>query len=282
MHGLIFVTWEKYLAERFGNSLLNEYQYSIGETTATAPLASRVYSDETLLAGVAMASKLTHRSADALLREYGYYFIINGLTSHLCAYLLTKVDNARDLLLMMRMAHNQMHQAQTEIQPPLFQYAALSQDRSQLELIYDSPRQLCSVLYGAIEGAAKRYGERVQITERSCMKRGAPTCRFEVRFSQQTHTSHSEQTPEQNQKRQAQQNLEELLLHILPVQHGQTLGEIQVSLRQRTADPLYTRPHFLLETLQRLTHAGLIASTANQHGDNLTQRRYWRAQTLRV
>ena len=36
MHGLIFVTWEKYLAERFGSSLLNDYRHAIGEVRSRA------------------------------------------------------------------------------------------------------------------------------------------------------------------------------------------------------------------------------------------------------
>src|SRR6266566_1538341 len=108
MHGLIFVTWEKYLSERFGSSLLNAYRKAIGEMTATAPLVSRVYDDATLLAGVGMACQLTHLPADTLLREYGRYFILNGLTRHLCAYLLSQMHSGRDLLLTMRQAHEQM------------------------------------------------------------------------------------------------------------------------------------------------------------------------------
>ena len=67
MHGLIFVTWEKYLAERFGSSLLTKYRETIGEAAATSPLASRVYDDTTLLEGVGVACKLTRLSADTLL-----------------------------------------------------------------------------------------------------------------------------------------------------------------------------------------------------------------------
>src|ERR1700730_9448967 len=52
MQGLIFVTWEKSLAERFGTSLLNTYRNKIGETPAHSPLASRVYDDAVLLTGV--------------------------------------------------------------------------------------------------------------------------------------------------------------------------------------------------------------------------------------
>ena len=108
MHGLIFVTWEKYLSERFGSALLKQYRAAIGETPANAPLISQVYSDDTLLAGVGVACKLTQLPVDTLLREYGHFYITNSLTSHLCAYLLSKVHSGRDLLLMMSTAHAQM------------------------------------------------------------------------------------------------------------------------------------------------------------------------------
>src|SRR5579884_2201793 len=198
MHGLIFVTWEKYLAERFGTPLLSAYRKIIGETPANSPLTSHVYDDATLLAGVGVACQLTHLPADTLLHEYGRYFIINGLTSHLCAYLLTQVNSGRELLLTMRDAHAQMRRTPDGLTPPLFSYELFSADPREIALIYDSPRKLCSVLWGAIEGAAERYGERVQIVERSCMKRGAPRCYFELRFSAPTSgpLTHLE-TPEQ-------------------------------------------------------------------------------------
>src|SRR5712691_9709936 len=160
MHGLIFVTWEKFLAERFGSELLNDYRNAIGETAASAPLASRVYDDATLLAGVGVAVQLTRLPADTLLWEYGRYFIINGLTSHLCAYLLTQVHSGRDLLLTMRSAHAQMRRTPDAITPPLFAYEAISADPREMALIYDSPRKLYAVLWGALEGTGERYGER--------------------------------------------------------------------------------------------------------------------------
>ena len=97
MHGLIFVTWEKYLTERFGHGFLSTYRGAIGEAIANAPLASKLYDDATLLAGVGAASQLSGLSAERLLREYGHYFIINGLTGHLCTYVLSQVHSGRDL-----------------------------------------------------------------------------------------------------------------------------------------------------------------------------------------
>ena len=280
MHGLIFVTWEKYLSERFGNELLNKYRDVIGETAATSPLTSRVYDDATLLAGVGAASELTRLSADALLWEYGRYFMINGLTSHLCAYLLTPVRSGRELLLAMRDAHAQMRRTPDEITPPLFSYEPLSADPREILLIYDSPRKLCSVLWGAIEGAAERYGEKVQVVERPCMKRGAPMCRFELRFSASTSGPliHLE-TPEQIARRNDQQQLDNLVLAVLPDADGVTLVALQGILQHYQVSSDQFRPSILLGALRHLQHAGLVASTASQPGDDLTRRRYWRAPT---
>ena len=279
MHGLIFVTWEKFLSDRFGSPFLNEYRAAIGETPSTSPLASYVYDDTTLFAWVGAACKLSRQPVDTLLREYGRYFMLNGLTSHLCAYLLTQVQSGRDLLLAMRDAHAQMRRTSDAINPPLFAYESISTNPNEMALIYDSPRQLCSVLFGAIEGAAERYGEQVSIVERSCMKRGAAVCRFEVRFFAVSSQSQRGETPEQMARRHSQQQLANLVLSTLPDQDGVTLAELQGLLQSWQIDPQFLRPSVLLKALRHLQHAGLAATTANQPGDALSHRRYWRAPT---
>lgn len=173
MHGLIFVTWEKYLTERFGSTFLSSYRQAIGETVANAPLASRLYHDAILLDGVGAASELSGLSVDTLLCEYGRYFIINGLTSHLCTYVLDQVQSGPHLLLIMRDVHARLRQTEEGLTPPLFNYDS-SPHPNEVVLIYDSPRKVYSVLWGAIEGAAERYEEQVYIVEQTCMKRGVP------------------------------------------------------------------------------------------------------------
>jgi hypothetical protein len=280
MHGLIFVTWEKYLCERYSETILKHYREEIGETAATSPLASRTYSDDVLLAGVAVACKLTGVAQDTMLWEYGRYFIFNGLTSHLCAYLLTKVNDGRELLLMMRRAHAQMRRLPDGLTPPLFEYEAISSSPQELSLLYDSPRHLCALLWGAIEGAAQRYGQRVQVAEVSCMKRGAPVCRFDLRFSERiSQPLELLETPEQIAKRANQQQLANLILSVLPTEYGLTLTELQEHLHVWEIKQEQVRPALLLEGLRHLQYAGLVSSTANQPGDNLANRRYWRTPT---
>jgi hypothetical protein len=280
MHGLVFVTWEKYLLERFGSTILSSYRNAIGETPINAPLASKIYDDEMLLAGVGTACRITGLPAHTILREYGRYFMLNGLTNHLCAYLLTRVHSGRELLLVMRDAHNQMHYSSESITPPLFSYEPLTGLPNGIVLIYDSPRQLCPVLYGAVEGAAERYGEKVTIIEQSCMKKGADVCRLELHFTPGTRAI--QEPPEQLLQQLMQQQLADLVLTLLPHKDGVTFLELHQLLQNYRAPSEPVRPSALLKALRHLQYAGLVASTANQPGDNLTQRRYWRAPLAKM
>ncbi len=277
MHGLIFVTWEKYLSERFKGSVLREYRDNLGKTLPTAILASRVYDDNVLLAGVAEASHVSKVPVEMLLQEFGRYFITNGLTRHLCAYILTQVHSGRELLLAMHDAHQQMSRLPDGLAPPLFQYTTRIQHPDELTLIYDSPRKICPVLVGAIEGAAERYGEQVHIVERTCMKRGDPICRFEIRFS--ASPTELLETPEQLERQQAKQHFAQFILSLLPDSGGVTLTELQKTLALRGMKQERIRPALLLEALRHLHYAGLVATTANHAGDDLMHRRYWRAPT---
>lgn len=300
MHGLVFVTWEKYLAERFGTSLLGDYRRAIHEEAGETPLVSRVYDDERLLAGVAAASRLTQTPVDTLLHEYGRFFILNGLTGRLCAYLLNEVRSGRDLLLIMSRAHEQMRLAGDGITPPLFGYEAIPGDPSGLYLFYDSPRQLCTLLHGSIEGAAARYGEQARVSEETCMKRGAPSCTFAIHFmrpSSPLSGPHSDiSTPSQpssvsaasgvsqpsgvdDARWQAQHRLADQVYAILPdtSADGMTLAEVQQALRGRFPTLAEAaRPFVVLDALNHLHHAGWIATSANEPGDTLDNRRYWR------
>jgi hypothetical protein len=123
VHGLIFVTWEKYLATRFQGDIINRYRTLLDGIAPAPVLADRVYDDATLLAAVKAASNITHVPADLLLREYGYYFITNALTRHRCAYLLNQTNNGLDLLLAMHDAHEQMSRLPDGLTPALFSAA---------------------------------------------------------------------------------------------------------------------------------------------------------------
>lgn len=275
MHGLFLVTWENFLAERFGNSLLHAYRIALKEDPTTIPLVSKVYQDEKLFEGVDMACKLTRMPTDTLLREFGHFFVISGLTSHICTYLLSQVKNERELLLVMQEAHARIQGMSDDIPPPFFTCEPIAGHSNNFAIIYDSPRQLCPVLHGAIEGAAERFGEKVYILESACKKQGAASCRFEIYYLVQPHRTQPQELPEVQKKRQERVQLANIILFTLPEQQGLTILEIR-SILQMQMPSEQLRMNIILEALLSLQYAGLITSTANCPDDMLCNRRYWR------
>lgn len=280
MHGLIFMTWEKYLKDRFGKRFLDAYRNAIGETAANLPLANRLYDDETLLAGVGAASRLASMPPEKLLREYGRYFIINGLTGHLCLYILAQVHSGCDLLLTMRNAHARLRTTLEGLQPPLFEYEP-SPSPNAVILRYDSPRKLCDVLLGAIEGAAERFGETVHIQEHVCMKSSAPFCRISARFqAPQNDPDRYRRSTNNAGQQKIHAPLLDLVWDALPDagrSDGIRLAELQGTLQRRHRVHMHhLRPAVLLEALHQLQFAGYVMSTAHQPYDNFMDRRYWR------
>jgi len=47
---------------------------------------------------------------------------------------------------------------------------------------YQSPRQLCHLAHGFIEGAADHYHETIDVEHLACMQKGSPTCRLALRW----------------------------------------------------------------------------------------------------
>ncbi|MBE3557822.1 MAG: heme NO-binding domain-containing protein [Ktedonobacteraceae bacterium] len=277
MMGLIFVSWENYVAVQFGKAMAQTYRQELLKFTGMAPLINRAYRDEAFLYGVQVVSRLTHISADLLLRQFGRYYIVNDLTRHLCAYLLTQAENARDTLLLMRQAHKQMSVSPEGLTPPVFSYEFLNMERNHLLVTYESPRQLCGWFWGAVEGTADRFGERVLVREHSCVKRGDAQCRFEVYF-QMNQASHHSSAAEMREQIQKQRPLSEEVLRLLPEreQDAVTLFELQMKLQHLPGSYALPRLSLLLEVVQRLQYTGLVATTASRTGDDLSRCRYWR------
>jgi hypothetical protein len=64
---------------------------------------------------------------------------------------------------------------------PVFDYDASSEDV--LVMGYSSERKLCALGHGLIEGAADHYGERAEVEQPHCMKRGDERCVFHIALS---------------------------------------------------------------------------------------------------
>lgn len=176
MHGLIFTSFRDYLTERHGTDVTRE-------VFAAEPiyLLSEAYPDERLSALVEQAAAATGREVEEIVHDFG---VFTGSTTFTRLYpaFFAIAPTAREFLLTVETRiHELVRATMPNAEPPQLRVSELGGDGVAID--YSSPRQLCVLLRGLAEGTAGHYGENAQIDEVTCMRRGDPSCRFEVRLS---------------------------------------------------------------------------------------------------
>ena len=175
MHGLIFVSFSDYLRTEHGAGVANdvmvgEPQYSLSEA----------YPDEQFLALLERACMRTSLSRDDLLVEFGA-FTASTTFARLYSGLFKLSATARDFLLTVETPiHEVVREALPEARPPELAVTDLGEEG--LEIVYTSPRRLCAMLRGLVDGTGRVYGESLEVEELECMHHGAAACRFVILF----------------------------------------------------------------------------------------------------
>jgi hypothetical protein len=175
VHGLIFASFRDYLVTEHGAALANEV--TAGEPQYTL---SEAYPDEQFLALLERTRVQTGMSQDELLFEFGV-FTAEKTFARLYSVLFKASATARDFLQTVETPiHDVVRVALPASRPP--QLAVTDHGEDGLEIVYTSPRRICAMLRGLVEGTGRVYGETIEIDEPECMHRGASACRFELRF----------------------------------------------------------------------------------------------------
>ena len=176
MHGLIFVSFRDYLVAEHGAA--KEQAVMAGEPRY---LVSEGYPDEAFTSLVERACLATGLSADALLTNFGA-FTAEKTFARLYPALFGRFGSARSFLVTVETnIHAVVRVAIPDALPPELDISEVG--GSAISIVYRSPRRLCAMLRGLVEGTAQHYGETVEIEERSCMHRGDGSCSFDVLFA---------------------------------------------------------------------------------------------------
>jgi heme-NO-binding protein len=175
VHGLIFTSFRDYLNEAHGHDLAAEI--FAGEPIY---LLSEAYPDEQLLALIGRASEASGQELDTIEHDFGV-FTARSTFARLYPALFAISASAREFLMTVETRiHEVVRATIPNAGPPQLDVTELDEDG--VSIVYTSPRRLCMLLRGLTEGTAQHYGERVEIEERTCMRREDPACTFDIRF----------------------------------------------------------------------------------------------------
>ena len=176
MHGLIFSSLRDYLTAEHGAD--TAYRVFLGEPVY---LLSETYPNERLGELVGRAAEAVGADADELVQAFGVYTASTTFTRLYPAFFAIAHSTREFLLTVETRIHELVRATIPNAAPPQLHVTELDDDG--VTIAYSSPRRLCTLLRGLVEGTARHYAERASIEERTCMRRGDDRCTFEVRIS---------------------------------------------------------------------------------------------------
>jgi len=175
VHGLIFASFRDYLVTEHGAEVANHV--TVGEPQYTL---SEAYPDEQFLVLLERACERTGTSRDDLLFAFGVFTAAKTF-ARLYSVLFRHSPTAKDFLLTVETPiHEVVRETMPEARPPELAVTDLG-DRG-VEILYTSPRRLCAMLRGLVEGTGRVFDEVLGVEELECMHHGAAACRVQVRF----------------------------------------------------------------------------------------------------
>lgn len=151
MHGLIFASFRDYLLTEHGAEIARDV--TVGEPQYTL---SEAYADEQFLALLERACARTALSRDELLFEFGAFTAATTF-ARLYSVLFKLSPTARDFLLTVETPiHEVIRETLPDARPP--ELAVTDLGEQGLGIVYTSPRRICAMLRGLVEGTGRVYG----------------------------------------------------------------------------------------------------------------------------
>lgn len=182
--GVIFNLLEHVVTEARGSDTWETLLDDTGLDGAWTSVGS--YPDDDLLALVTAASARLEIPANDLIRWFGkaslplladrYAQFFEGHSS-----LATFLPTLNDVI------HAEVRKLYPEATVPTFAFIEIGDTR--VVMVYDSPRKLCALAEGFVEGAAEQYSEKASIDQPECMLRGDGRCLMVVEIAEAEQTA---------------------------------------------------------------------------------------------
>ena len=179
MKGTIFTSLADMVEEQYGlkswQAMLDACPLSSGGSYSSGG----IYPDKEIMSLVSQLQQQLDVPLDILLRTFGEY-LFDCLSKMHQSYLLSK-KTPRDFIMSV---NNEIHRDIEKLYPgtstPFLEYT--NNTSNGLSVIYRSPRKLCFLAEGLIQGVANQYQTDIGIIHSKCMHRGDKYCQLDLTF----------------------------------------------------------------------------------------------------
>jgi Haem-NO-binding len=177
MKGVVFKLLEESVRQEYGEDAWDDLLDAAGLEGTYTSLGS--YPDADLMKLVSAASSSLNLPPEAVVRWFGRQAL--PLMAESYPHFFQPHTSTRAFVLTLNdIIHPEVRKIYPGADVPEFDFDASSEEV--LVMGYRSPRKLCSLAQGLIEGAAAHYGEAVMFEQLQCMHRGDDKCVFRLTF----------------------------------------------------------------------------------------------------
>lgn len=178
MKGIVFTLLEDLVRRDHGDATWDALLQAAGLSGAYTTLGN--YPDADLYRLVGAASQALGADANDVVRWFGRE-ALPLLAAHAPQFFRPHADTRAFVLTLNDIIHLEVRKLYPGADVPDFDFDTSVPGR--LRLTYRSHRRLCAFAEGLIEGAARHYGERVEIAQPACMHRGDDACVLDLTFA---------------------------------------------------------------------------------------------------
>jgi hypothetical protein len=185
MKGIVFNLLEELVHSEFGDG---EWNRVLQDAEVDGAFTSRdTYPEAVLRRLVAAVGRRAHKTPGEALQWFGRHSMPLLATRY--PQFFNAQESTRSFILTLNdIIHPEVRRLYPGADVPVFDFDTSVPDA--LTLGYYSPRKLCALAHGFIEGAADHYGETVDVDQIECIHRGDAKCVFQLRFRKNTSEVH--------------------------------------------------------------------------------------------
>lgn len=177
MKGVVFDMLRDMVEEHYG---LEGWQAVLEESGSDGLyLSTETYDDDELLGLVNAASVVSGVVVNDLVFAFGR-FMVGEFYKRFPGYFDASPSLLDFLLSVDQVIHTEVRKLYPDAQLPEFRYDQT--DAEQLVMEYRSPRKLCRLAEGLIDGSAHFFKQNYQLDHSVCMHKGDDCCRLAIRL----------------------------------------------------------------------------------------------------
>ncbi|HET8554902.1 MAG TPA: heme NO-binding domain-containing protein [Rhodanobacteraceae bacterium] len=171
MKGIVFNTLEQVVVAHYGETAWENLLDAAGSSGVYTSLGT--YPDDEMMRLVTAASEALDMPPAEVVRWFGRQ-AIPRFAQRYPDFFTTHESTRTFVLDLNAIIHPEVRKIYTGAQCPTFDFREA--DDGALLIGYRSPRQLCALAHGFIEGTADYYREQVEVEHLMCMHRGDEHC----------------------------------------------------------------------------------------------------------